>query len=208
MRFCLLVLAGFGMSGCALGLGDPTNTSFATPTVTGFLDEVDRGARGGSDFSDETGNGYGYQVGAVDEDGLQGFAGLVPGASVTAAPTSGAAVMTGQFELAAIKYIITNGTSVSGQSFLDRGDVSLNVDFANGRVTGGGTGLDGGLVNIALDNNELIVDGRFTGDRMTGTVTYDGVSGSLEGLAGSDEVIGSFHGHTDSALFAGGFIAN
>ena len=91
---------------------------------------------------------------------------------------------------------------------MDRGSITLNADFATGRLTGGGTGQDGGTSNLVLNNNLLTVDGTFAGSTLGGVVTYDGVSGPLRGLVGSDEVIGAFHGHTDSQVHAGGFIAN
>ena len=208
MRSHLALLSLVALSGCALGFGDPTDSGFATPDASGDLSRVDSGARSGSDFSALTGNGYGNQVGAVDDDGLQGFAGLVSGATVSAPLTTGSTTMTGDFELAVIDFIIQNGTSVTGQSTLDRGNLTLNVDFENRRVTGGGTGLDGGISNIVLDNNVLAVDGQFVGDALTGTVTYDGVSGPLRGLVGSNEAIGAFHGHSDNQVHAGGFIVN
>jgi len=89
------------LTGCISA--DPTNSRFATPNSAGVLSEVNSnsGARSGSDFSAVTGNGYGYQVGAVTDKGLQGFAGLVPGASVSL-PVSTTASFEGDFEVAFI----------------------------------------------------------------------------------------------------------
>ena len=195
------------LAGCQLGTGDPTNSSFSTPSASGSLSKTTNG-RSGSDVSGVTGNVYGYQVGSVPDDGLQGFAGIASGASVSAAPATGTATFNGDFELAVIDYIITDGTRVSGQSSFDRGAITLTADFDTGRLTGGGTGLSGSVGNIVLSNNVLNVDGQFTGQSLGGTVTYDGVSGPLRGLVGGNEVIGTFHGHTDSQVHAGGFIAN
>jgi len=74
-------------------------------------------------------------------------------------------------------------------------------------LTGGGTGLDS-FNNFLLNGNRLSVDGRIDGTTLSGTVTYDGVAGSLRGLVGGNEAIGAFHGHDDNNVFAGGFIAN
>lgn len=209
MRTTLIMasVASIALAGCELGQGDPTNSRFVTPSNTGVISEADRGMRG-ADRSSVTGNTYGYQVGSVQNDGLQAFAGIASGARVSAPPTSGTASFNGTFELAVIDFILSNGTQVSGQSTLDRGDITLTADFDAGRLTGGGTGLSGNISNIVLGNNVLSVDGVISGETLSGTVTYDGVSGPLRGLIGSDEVIGAFHGHTNSQTHAGGFIAN
>ena len=132
----------------------------------------------------------------------------MPGASV--APVSGltSATYTGTFELALIDLILVLGDSVQGSSTFDRGNISLTADFNAGTLTGSGTGLDLGSFSLLLNGNQLSVDGTLNGTALSGTVTYDGVTGPLQGLVGSDEAIGAFHGHNDSQLFAGGFIAN
>ena len=193
-------------AGCNL-TGDPTNSSFATPSSSGRLSEASDG-RTGSDFSFLTGNGYAYQVGAVSNDGLQGFAGIVPGAEVTAAPATGSAQFTGTFEVALIGSILTYNTEVSGQTTFDAGTITLTADFDDNTLTGGGTGVDGGSFNYLLRENVLTIDGDLSGSTLTGTATYRGVTGPLRGLVGSNEAIGAFHGHTDSQVHAGGFIAN
>ena len=196
------------LSACNL-TGDPTNSGFATPNSAGVLSKASSSqALTGQDFSGLTGNGYGYQVGAVTNDGLQGFAGLVSGASVSV-PTSTTATLSGEFEVAFIDFILTSSVGeVTGVASSDYGLIELQADFANGTLVGGGTGLDGGFTNFYLNENELTVDGRIDGTTLTGTVTYNGVSGSLQGLVGGNEAIGAFHGHTDNDVFAGGFIAN
>jgi len=181
-KFILVGIAASTLSACNL-MGDPTNSGFA-------------------------GNGYGYQVGAVTNDGLQGFAGMVAGATVTP-PSSTTATYNGRFEVAYIDFILTSSDGqVSGNTTLDRGDINLQADFAAGTLVGGGTGLDGGFTNFLLNENQLSVDGKIEGTTLTGTVTYDGVSGPLSGLVGGNETIGVFHGHDDNNVIAGGFIAN
>lgn len=195
------------LSGCNLGTGDPTNSGFATPLATGALSKASRG-RSGADTSTLTGNTYGFQVGAVSNDGLQGFAGIAPGASVTAPPVSGSATFDGRFEVGLIAGIYTFDDQVSGRTSADNGAISLTADFAQGTLTGGGTGLDMGSFNTDLSGNVLTVDGTFSGSKLSGTVTYDGVKGPLTGLVGGNEVIGAFHAHNDRHVHAGGFIAN
>jgi len=201
-----LTAAALVLSGCNLG-GDPTDSAFSTPDASGTLNKA-TGGRSGSDTSSVTGNTYGYQVGAVTDDGLQGFAGTARGASVTPPPTGGSASFDGTFEVGLIDFIIQSGTRVSGETMIDRGAIALTANFDNGTLTGGGTGLDGGLVNFYLRENVLSVNGTISGTALRGSVTYDGVTGPLRGLVGSNEVIGAFHGHTDNQVHAGGFIAN
>lgn len=195
------------LAACNLGMGDPTNSSFTTPSSSGQITRAS-GGRTGAITSPETGNIFAYQVGSVTDDGLQGFAGLAPGASVSAAPVAGSGSFVGLFEVGVIAFVIQNGTQVTGQTTVDRGAIGLTVDFGSGTVTGGGTGLDAGLTNVYLDQNPLTIDGTFSGGTLTGTAIYNGISGPLRGLVGANEVIGAFHGHTDSHVHAGGFVAN
>jgi len=183
-----------GLSGCLVA--DQTDSGFKTPLSGGTLSgnskfQVDSG----SDTSFVTGNTYGYQAGAIKDEGFQAYAGIVPGASVIAPPASGTATMTGNYEVAYIEDIYVSGQFINGFSGIDRGSLTLNVDFSNGTVSGGNGGL-------------LSVDGPFAGDDLSGSVTYYGVEGPLDGLVGANEAIGVFHGNSDTDLHAGGFIVN
>lgn len=205
--FLALALGAFTLSGCLEP--DQTSSGFKTPTSSGSLSgNGGSQVRSGDEFSDLTGNGFAYQAGAIKSAGFQANAGLVPGASVTELPATGSATMSGVFEVAVVTSIYAGGSQLNGQSFVDRGSVSLTADFDRGTLTGGGNGLDGGLTNFYLKENSLSVDGTFTGQELKGTVSYDGVSGPLRGLIGGDEVIGAFHGNSDNQVHAGGFIAN
>lgn len=205
----LMAVVGCGLSACNL-TGDPTNSGFATPSSSGAIagKASGIGVRSGSDQSSVTGNVYGYEVGAVSEDGLQGFTGIASGASVSAAPATGSATMNGRFEVAIIQGVSTDGTRVSGSTGIDSGSLTLVADFDNGTLTGSATGADAGSLNPYLRNNQLEIDGRFDGSELSGTATYDGVSGPLRGLVGGNEAIGAFHGHNDTKVHAGGFIVN
>jgi len=205
----VLAVVGLGMSACNL-IGDPTNSGFTTPTNDGtIVGKVNTSpSRSASERSTITGNVYGYQVGAVKGDGLQGFAGIASGATVSAPLASGSATMNGTFRVGAIQNVSQNGTSFSGLAFNDVGALTLVADFDAQTLTGSGTGEDGAGINSRLNNNVLEIDGRFNGSTLSGTATYDGVSGPLQGLVGANEAIGAFHGHTDGAVHAGGFIVN
>ncbi len=204
----IFTAAAVTLIGC--GEADQTATGFKTPTTVGGL-SGNGGAqvRFGNDFSAVTGNGYAYQAGAIDEAGFQAFAGIVPGASVEAAPASATtATMRGQFEVAVVDAILMGGTTITGQNSIDSGSITLVADFQNGTLTGSGNGVDGGFQNIFLNENLLTIDGTFSGTTLTGTATYNGVSGPLRGLVGVDEAIGAFHGNDDGQVHAGGFIAD
>ena len=202
-----LVLAGCGSSSSSLSAD--IESSFATPNANGEISRTDPNrSRAGSEFSSITGNGYGYEVGFVDDQNLEGFAGLVPGATVAPPLSGGTASYQGRFEVAVLGDITRTSDSVGFTSFSDDGVLTLIANFDDQTLTGHGLGRDGGDINPLLDNNELAVDGRFDGNALEGSVTYNGVTGPLLGLVGADEVIGAFHGNSDTQLHAGGFIAN
>lgn len=209
MRYLVvpLVLGGMGLAGCN-ATGSPTDSSFATPDAVGEIGRVEVfSSIDGADSSAVTGNVYGYEVGSVANGGLQGFAGIASGAAVSAPPPGGTVVYTGTFEVAAVDFILVNGNTVTGQGYADAGEFTLTANFETGAVTGGGTGINTPF-SVYHNGNVLSVDGQVSGDTLTGTATYDGVSGPMQGLVGSNEAIGVFHGHTDGQLHAGGFIAN
>jgi len=197
--------AALCFSGCGSLYGDPTDSTFVTPNSSGSIFRTDSGRQSGSDFSSVTGNGYGYELGVVSNDGLQTFSGIVPGASVSAQPPGGTVVMTGSFEVGVIDAVFVSGDIARGTPYIDSGSLTLTADFGAKTLTGSSTGRSSGLFR---NNNPISVDGRFEGTALTGRVIYDGVSGPLTGLVGGNEAIGVFHGHNDGQSHAGGFIVN
>lgn len=200
MRFTTIAftLAAFGLSGCLEA--DQTASGFKSATASGTLSGVSTLAsnvRSGRDFSAVTTNGYAYAAGAIKDEGFQAYAGLTPGVSVSAPPASGTATMTGTFEVASVTAISVNGDSLSGFSSIDTGTLSLSADFGAQTLTGTGSGL-----------RTLQINGTFSGDTLSGRAIYNGLSGPLTGRVGSNEAIGVFHGDSDSAVHAGGFIVN
>ena len=200
----LISLAGIAtLAACGSQTADPTNTGFATPSSAGTLSVLDSVTRDGDVTSPITGNTYAFQVGSIEGRGLQGFAGIAPGATVQEATGSEVATLNGTFQVGVIDSVNTSGSLVSGTATSDIGGISLTADFGAGTLTGSGSGI-----NPSLNGNTLEIDGTINGDKLSGSATYMGVTGPLDGLVGTDEAIGVFHGHTDNQLHAGGFIAN
>ena len=201
------LVAVSGVAGCLEA--DQTSSAVRTPNSAGVISgSTSSNSERGSDVSSVTGNTYAYAAGGIESAGLQGFAGIVSGASVTAPPVTGSAVMTGDFEVAVLEAIFVVGDQVQASGYTDRGSLSLTADFDDRTLTGTGTGIDGGISNFYANNNVLTVNGTFSGDELSGTVSYDGVSGPMTGLVGSNEAIGVFHGNDDHQVHAGGFIVN
>ena len=209
MRHSNFALTAAALTLIACGAADQTASGFKTPDAEGELSgNISPQVRFGNDFSAVTGNGYAYQAGAIKDAGFQAYAGLVPGAVVEAPTNATTATMTGRFEVAFVDAILTGSETATGQGSIDSGAITLTADFAQGTLTGGGTGIDGGFENFFLNENLLTIDGAISGTTLSGTATYNGVSGPLQGLVGADEAIGAFHGNSDGQVHAGGFIAN
>ncbi len=184
------------LSGC--GIGDAiqdrsTLSGFSTPNASGVISAGLTNTISGLD-TDGSGGGYAYQAGALSGEGLKAVAGIIPGTNVGALPISGAATLTGTFEVVTITGISTSGDTISGIALTSSGALSLDVDFGNGTLTGS-SGL-------------LSVDGNFSSANLNGTVTYNGVSGTLDGLVGGTQTVGVFHGNNFEAIYAGGFIVD
>ena len=192
-KIAAMMIFGTALSGCLEA--DQTASGFKTPIAEGVMSgNSNSNVAFGGDGSPVTGNAYSYQAGGIKDEGFQAYSGIVPGADVSAPPTTGTATMTGRYEVAVVEGIFTTGETVNGLGGTRSGSLTLEANFANGTLVGSG--------------GQLSVDGTFSGTTLSGTATYDGLSGPLRGLVGSDEAIGVFHGNSDSAVHAGGFIVN
>ncbi len=145
---------------------------------------------------DADGNGYAHSIGAIlDGEGFVAYAALLPGNGIADRPTTGSAQYDANYSL----YEFTNitetdtGPSADGDSLID-GAITLSVDFDDRTLSG----RDG----------ELVVNGVLAGagNDFGGSVTWGGVEGELQGLISPDNVIGAFHGNSEDAIFAGGFL--
>ncbi len=193
--FYLLLIPMFGIAACTPDVDSLTNSSFSAPDASGNYSSSLTSTRSGKDV-DATGNGYGYIVGIRDGNSFQGYAGIIPGSTVTAPPATGLATMTGTYEVVRIRDISLDGNHLTGTPvYAVSAPVTLVANFGAGTLKGASTG----------PNPLLTVDGTFSGQTLGGSVVYRGVSGSLTGLVGSDRAIGAFHGNNATDIYAGGF---
>jgi len=200
---------GLSMAACNLTGGDISESRFATPSSSGTFSEPGRDILRDSGLrSSTTNNLVAYNITGADFEGFRATAGIASGASVTAPQDGGNATLSGRFDLVTMQSITESGDRISGVSFGDFGNLTLVADFVDDTLTGSSTGFDAGSLNTRLRNNPISVDGTISGTTLSGTVTYNGVTGPLQGLVGGNEAIGAFHGNSDSQIHAGGFIVN
>ncbi|MEE9454792.1 MAG: hypothetical protein V3V13_10475 [Paracoccaceae bacterium] len=176
--------------------GGPAHSAFLTPAANGGfgLTLIDpRTVR----HTDAAGIGYALVIG---KNGNQyvGYVGLLPGTSLTASPPSaGGVLLSGTYTLREFNNIVQSGNTATANDDESSGVIALVADFGAGTVTGATAG----------SNPELTVNGTFSGSTLSGTVTHAGLEGQLVGAINADEAIGTFHGHNDTMVYVGGFIA-
>lgn len=179
------------LSACESAQDGATNSYFVTPLTDGtFLTPLNSDRS--SLFRDANGEGFAFGAG-TDSEGLVARAGLIPGTATQAWPSAGTATMSGQYELVKVSGIDLNNSYISGFTSFERGNLTLTANFA------------GNTLNGTSNNGLLIVNGRTTGQTLGGGVTYNGVSGALQGVAGADQAFGVFHGNSEDLIYAGGF---
>jgi hypothetical protein len=193
--------AAFGVmlliAACGATQENLTTTRFVTPSPTGAINIglQDATSRVYTTSTDSR-SGFAFQTGQIENEGLFAVAGLLPGSTVTAAPSS-SANYTGTYNLVAISGIALTDDSIYGFRREESGSLTLQANFANGSV-------------VSAPGSALSVNGTANGRDLSGTVSYNGISGALDGLIGGDRAIGAFHGegNDDTYMYAGGFIAN
>lgn len=186
MYRALVILAVIvGLPGCVVVTDDYTRSSFGAPPP------------GLSDVQTESlGNGFGSVTltsGTIDGDAAA-YARLVTTSAGSPLPASDA-TFTGTYEVVGIRDIryvldLFDDDFVTGTNFTDSGTVSLTADMSANTLTG----TDG----------TLFVLGTLSGSDVSGTVTYDGQSGTLDGALYAEGGVAAFHGNNDSRVFAGG----
>lgn len=201
MRRPAIIAAFAALSACQSTQDAATNTGFRTPNANGFInDGVLTGPISGQAYRvrDAEGDGFAYSVGKAQSsgDGFVGFAGLLPTTSVRAQPSNGTATYDARYNVLTIEGIDLNGELLTGQIGSASGDITLRADFKENTLRGS----DGRL----RVRGELVEGSNAIG----GTVTFKDVSGDLRGKAGSDEVVGAFHGNNANIIYAGGFIGD
>ncbi|MEE9453325.1 MAG: hypothetical protein V3V13_02940 [Paracoccaceae bacterium] len=189
--FYLLLIPMFGIAACTPDVDSLTNSSFNAPDASGNYSTSLTSTESGKDV-DVTGRGYAYIVGIRDGNSFQGYAGLIPGATVIAPPAAGTAAMAGTYQVARITGISLNGNLLTGTPVpAVSAPITLTADFGAGTLAG--------------SSPFLTVNGTFSGETLGGSVVYRGLNGSLTGLVGSDRAIGAFHGNNATDIYAGGF---
>ncbi|SHH20005.1 hypothetical protein SAMN05444003_2442 [Cognatiyoonia sediminum] len=168
-------LAAFSiLAGCLNGVGSndaagpiESNSFLASSSFEGattMTGELDVAGFGTLGFSVET-----------DSNGNSTFlaAPLTPKSSLPELfhPNAGSAPMSGNW---AVAY------AANGINFGDEGDVALTLDFEKGTLSGSGDGL--------------VLAGQFVDGVLTGTASFNGASGQLEGVVGSNTSVGFFVG--------------
>ena len=210
-----ILSAFFGVAGLLAGCGtvvtepltqdELVTSGFAVVSPTGAIDlgldqvDVNKIIRFGQ-------NGYAYQVGFDNTDGLFAVSGLLPTTSVTPTPT-GTAIYQGNYQIAIVDNITLDAPGrpgIWGDPTIQKGPLTLLADFSDGSVQ---TPL----------GSALTVNGNVDDDLggLNGNVQYGGVTGDLDMLIGGDQAIGAFHGEgnvgpgtDDDYMYAGGFIAD
>jgi len=147
----------------------------------------------GSDVT--TGNGYAYVIGyEPDTQLVEARAGIATTTDLGMQPTSGAAVMTGTYEVGQVDALDLDDDNVPmGTSTTESGTITLTADFFNETLTG--------------SSGNLTVAGEMSDGALTGIVTYQGLDGTLVGEIGETDAVGAFYGHDANTVFAGGFRA-
>lgn len=182
------------LSGCTSAIQDAnTDSRFLTPDTSGYFSNVLNNETGGRDIALD-GDGYAYRVGGKSSGGFVGHSGIIPGTAVAAMPTTGSASYTGTYEMATITGIYTTSTMIFGTTGTRSGVITLDADFADGTLTGSTSGL---VIDATIDDGDV-----------GGSVRYLGTDGSIDGMIGSDRVVGVFQGDDEDIIFAGGFMAD
>ncbi len=185
--------------GCALEPEDHTNSGFVAVVASGGSAIVSGSTlsskRSGSDVN-SVGDGYAYEVGVDGGNGFVAQSGILASTQVADLPASGTATMTGTYSAARITSISLSNGRLSGLANNGSGALTLVANFDNNTLIGSST------------NQLLYVNGTFAGKALDGTVLYRGIPGVLTGRVGGDQAVGAFHGKTDTAIMAGGFMVD
>jgi len=201
-----IVVSGLVLAGCGDGNREGLESGFAPASSTGTIGKLDQVYIDNVITSPIDGDQFAYEVGAVRGEGFQAYAGFLPGAEVVPPPTTGTATYNGAFFVGFMADVTRNDDEITGVALEDIGAITMDIDFGGGTMTASGTGIV--TESPFFNGNAFNAEGTFTGTEMTGTVTYNGVSGPMQGMMGADEAMGVFHGLAENQVHAGGFGAN
>lgn len=188
MRAAIFIFCGVPLL-AACDLGDYTESGFRSATASGIpvaLSNELNGSLAGP-------SGEVHYVSGTDEDGAHAFSGILNVGSVGIAPSTNMTYTT-LWETVGIGNISVSDDYLTGYNQRDSGSMLLEYDSATGRVTGSDAGTHG----------TLTVNGNLSGTDLGGAVSYAGVAGTLDGVAGTTGLIGAFHGSSEDRVYAGG----
>lgn len=131
-------------------------------------------------------------VSGTNSSGARAYAGIIPDSNPGAVVTSGKVNYDTQYSVVGVENV-SSGNLV-GDNFAGNGTLTVVADF------------NAQTFNGANATETFAVEGVISGQDMTGTVTYKGLPGVVEGLVGEDAIIGAFHGSTLGTVFSGGFL--
>ena len=184
------IFVAAALSACSSGIPeDVTRSGFLAATSAGV--EVTLNNERKSDLPGSIGRVY-YVTG-TDSAGAAAFAGTV--LSDAPGPMPGVqAYYTTNWELVGIRNIRMSGNLLIGDKFVDGGSMILTFDQSTGSLTGSNAGTSG----------TLSVAGTAAAGDIGGSVSYAGVTGSLDGDIGVNGLLGAYHGNSDALVYGGG----
>ncbi|MBB5722563.1 hypothetical protein FHS72_002189 [Loktanella ponticola] len=188
----VLLLSAAAMSACETTQDQATMSGFTSPSSTGRI-SGDLSGNPVVPIIDEDGDGFSFTAGSVSGEGLKAVAGLVAGTDVSFRPSVGSASYDGVYALTYVDDISLDNGYIRGERDATSGAITLTADFARG--------------TLVSSNSPVTVNGKLDGRDLSGTVSYRGVNGQLDGLVGGDKTVGAFHGNNANLIYAGGFIA-
>lgn len=200
IKLAATILAASVLSGCITGIPYSAATS-GTASVTGGVVDADLSQEENGRVSVVGVGVIAYVTGVDTERGkMVASSGISGSPTVGAARTSGSATYTTTYAYGVIDNISRTNTRISGTRGSESGVMTLTADFDANTVNG--------------SNDDLTVNGGISGTTLTGAVTADysfagafgSVSGVLNGQIGETGIIGTFHGHDDNTVMAGGLV--
>ncbi|MEP5151640.1 hypothetical protein [Planktotalea sp.] len=165
------------------------STHFATPNADGkFSTTIDTIFNGS--FEDDSGNGYAVEISRKDT-AFNAKVGVIQSSDPGDFPINGGANMQGSYQVAEVGKSDGDFREF-GEVAVTEGRISLYADFEHGTLHG--------------DSDDLIIDGLFTSNTLTGNAYFKQREADLTGLVGEDRAIGVFHGSDAATAFVGGFL--
>ncbi|WP_292021455.1 hypothetical protein [Maritimibacter sp. UBA3975] len=127
----------------------------------------------------------------TDSDSALGYAAVNFGSAPGTTVTTGGATYDASYRVVQLSNVKKSGSTLTADTLIDSGLITLTADFDAGTLTGSSGDLD--VAGLILVND------------LNGAVSFRSVAGALDGEIGADGVLGAFHGSTGGTVYAGGF---